>query len=115
MASRERAAQDARHGLQRLRAGHVLAHRTVTRATQAHLGAIERAERTPSIVAADRLARALRTTPAGMFRELGRELDEPDQDKPLTNDLGPEGVFFLSASGLLLAVGVKPASASMVC
>lgn len=35
-----------------------------------YIGAIERAERTPSIVAADRLAKALGTTLAGMFAEL---------------------------------------------
>jgi DNA-binding XRE family transcriptional regulator len=36
------------------------------------VGAIERAERTPSIVAADRIARALGTTPAEMFAEVER-------------------------------------------
>lgn len=35
-----------------------------------YLGAVERAERTPSIVAADRIARALGTTLAEMFVEL---------------------------------------------
>jgi transcriptional regulator with XRE-family HTH domain len=35
-----------------------------------YLGAVERAERTPSIVAADRIARALGTTLAEMFAEL---------------------------------------------
>lgn len=39
-----------------------------------YLGAVERAERTPSIVAADRIARALGTTLAEMFLEL-----EPDR------------------------------------
>jgi len=37
------------------------------------MGAIERAERTPSIVQADRLARALDTTLAGMFAEVERD------------------------------------------
>jgi transcriptional regulator with XRE-family HTH domain len=35
-----------------------------------YIGAIERAERTPSIVAADRLARALGTTLSEMFAEV---------------------------------------------
>lgn len=35
-----------------------------------YIGAIERAERTPSIVSADRLARALGTTLAEIFTEL---------------------------------------------
>lgn len=35
-----------------------------------YIGAIERAERTPSIVTADKLARALGTTIAGLFSEL---------------------------------------------
>ncbi len=38
-----------------------------------YLGAVERAERTPSIVAADRIAKALGTTLAEMFAELERE------------------------------------------
>ncbi len=38
-----------------------------------YVGAVERAERTPSIVAADRLARALGTTLSGMLAELERE------------------------------------------
>ena len=42
-----------------------------------YVGAVERAERTPSIVAADRLARALDTNLAGMFEELERGPDEP--------------------------------------
>ncbi len=37
-----------------------------------YIGAVERAERTPSIVAADRLARALDLTLAGLFAELER-------------------------------------------
>ncbi len=41
-----------------------------------YIGAIERAERTPSIVQADRLARALGTSLAEMLRELG--LSTPD-------------------------------------
>lgn len=40
-----------------------------------YVGAVERAERTPSIVAADKLARALGTTMAGMFSELERGSD----------------------------------------
>ncbi|MBA2619380.1 MAG: helix-turn-helix transcriptional regulator [Rubrobacter sp.] len=43
-----------------------------------YIGAIERAERTPSIVTADRLARALATTLAAMFAELERLPDGPD-------------------------------------
>jgi transcriptional regulator with XRE-family HTH domain len=42
-----------------------------------YVGAIERAERTPSIVAADKLARALGTTLSGMFSELERGQDGP--------------------------------------
>ena len=38
-----------------------------------YLGTVERAERTPSIVAADRIARALGTTLAEMFAEVERE------------------------------------------
>ena len=41
-----------------------------------YIGAVERAERTPSIVAADRLARALGTTLAEMFAELERGRDD---------------------------------------
>lgn len=37
-----------------------------------YVGAIERAERTPSTITADRPARALDTTVAGMFAELER-------------------------------------------
>ena len=37
-----------------------------------YIGAIERAERTPSIVAADRMARALGTTLSEMFAEVER-------------------------------------------
>lgn len=40
-----------------------------------YLGAVERAERTPSIVAADRIARALGTTLSEMFAELEQETD----------------------------------------
>lgn len=40
-----------------------------------YVGAVERAERTPSIVAADKLAKALGTTLAGMFSELERGSD----------------------------------------
>lgn len=42
-----------------------------------YVGAIERAERTPSIVTADRLARALGTTLATVFAELERQPDSP--------------------------------------
>jgi hypothetical protein len=41
------------------------------------IGAIERAERTPSIVQADRLARALGLTLADLFAELERGPNEP--------------------------------------
>ncbi len=40
-----------------------------------YIGAIERAERTPSIVSADRLAGALGTTMAEMFAEMDRDAD----------------------------------------
>lgn len=40
-----------------------------------YIGAVERAERTPSIVSADRLARALGSTLAGLFAELERDPD----------------------------------------
>jgi hypothetical protein len=40
-----------------------------------YVGAVERAERTPSIVAADKLAKALGTTLSSMFSELERGLD----------------------------------------
>ncbi len=43
-----------------------------------YIGAIERAERTPSIVVADKLARALGTTLSKMFGELERESDVAD-------------------------------------
>ena len=43
-----------------------------------YVGAVERAERTPSMVAADRLAKALGTTLAGMFTELQRGSDPSD-------------------------------------
>lgn len=41
-----------------------------------YIGAVERAERTPSIVAADRLARALGTTLSEMLTELERETND---------------------------------------
>ncbi len=41
-----------------------------------YIGAVERAERTPSIVSADKLARALGTTLAGLFAELERDAEE---------------------------------------
>jgi transcriptional regulator with XRE-family HTH domain len=40
-----------------------------------YVGAVERAERTPSIVQADRLARALGTTLSAMLAEVERESD----------------------------------------
>ena len=43
-----------------------------------YVGAVERAERTPSIVAADQLARALGTTLTSMFSELERGRDASD-------------------------------------
>lgn len=43
-----------------------------------YIGAVERAERTPSIVSADKLARALGTTLSGMFSELEQGSDDPD-------------------------------------
>jgi len=42
-----------------------------------YVGAIERAERTPSIVQADRLARALGTTLSAMLTEVERQPDKP--------------------------------------
>jgi transcriptional regulator with XRE-family HTH domain len=42
-----------------------------------YVGAVERAERTPSIVAADKLARALGTALSSMFLELERGSDGP--------------------------------------
>jgi len=42
-----------------------------------YVGAVERAERTPSIVAADKLARALGTTLSSMFTELERGSNGP--------------------------------------
>lgn len=40
-----------------------------------YVGAIERAERTPSIVSADKLAKALGTTLSGLFLETERNAD----------------------------------------
>lgn len=48
----------------------------ISRLHRNYIGAIERAERTPSIVSADRLARALGTTLASIFREVERISDE---------------------------------------
>ena len=45
-----------------------------------YVGAVERAERTPSIVAADELAKALGTTLSSIFSELERGLDESRGD-----------------------------------
>ena len=47
-----------------------------------YIGAIERAERTPSIVAADKLARALGTPLAEMLAELEREALDADNRSP---------------------------------
>jgi transcriptional regulator with XRE-family HTH domain len=44
-----------------------------------YIGAVERAERTPSIVAADRLAKALGTTLAELFEELERGSEHPGE------------------------------------
>jgi transcriptional regulator with XRE-family HTH domain len=44
-----------------------------------YIGAVERAERTPSIVAADRLAKALGTTLADVFGELERRSENSDE------------------------------------
>ena len=44
-----------------------------------YVGAVERAERTPSIVAAEKLAKALGTTLADMFSELERGSDGPEK------------------------------------
>ena len=43
-----------------------------------YVGAVERAERTPSIVAADRMARALGTSLSSIFAELERGSDGHD-------------------------------------
>ena len=43
-----------------------------------YVGAVERAERTPSIVAADQLARALGTTVSSMFSELDSSREASD-------------------------------------
>ncbi len=43
-----------------------------------YIGAIERVERTPSIVTADKLAKALGTTLAGLFTMLEQESDDSD-------------------------------------
>jgi transcriptional regulator with XRE-family HTH domain len=45
-----------------------------------YVGAVERAERTPSIVAADILAKALGTTLAGMFSELERDTNRSNRE-----------------------------------
>ena len=44
-----------------------------------YVGAVERAERTPSIVAANKLARALGTTLSNVFVELERSPDGPEE------------------------------------
>ena len=43
-----------------------------------YVGTVERAERTPSIVAADNLAKALGTTLSSMFSELERDFGGSD-------------------------------------
>jgi transcriptional regulator with XRE-family HTH domain len=45
-----------------------------------YVGAVERAERTPSIVAADKLAKALDTTLSEMFTELERGSERSNSD-----------------------------------
>lgn len=42
-----------------------------------YIGAVERAERTPSIVTVEKLARALQTSPSHMFLALETDLDDP--------------------------------------
>lgn len=44
-----------------------------------YIGAVERAERTPSIVNADRIARALDTTVSAMFSELEQGSNGSDE------------------------------------
>jgi transcriptional regulator with XRE-family HTH domain len=44
-----------------------------------YVGAVERAERTPSIVAADKMARALGTTLSSLFSELDSNRDASDE------------------------------------
>ena len=44
-----------------------------------YVGAVERAERTPSIVAADKIARALGTTLSSLFSELDSNRDACDE------------------------------------
>ena len=46
-----------------------------------YIGAIERAERTPSIISADRLTKALGTTLADVFAELERSSDDPEEKR----------------------------------
>ena len=43
-----------------------------------YIGAVERAERTPSIAQAEKLARALGTTVSGMFAEVERHPETPE-------------------------------------
>jgi transcriptional regulator with XRE-family HTH domain len=45
-----------------------------------YIGAVERAERTPSIVAADKLAKTLGTTLAELFLSLERDTDNADDE-----------------------------------
>ena len=44
-----------------------------------YVGAVERAERTPSIVAADKIARALGTTLSSLFSELDSNREASDK------------------------------------
>lgn len=46
-----------------------------------YIGAIERAERTPSIVTADKLAKALGTTLSKLFTELEQSFNGPDSQQ----------------------------------
>jgi transcriptional regulator with XRE-family HTH domain len=52
-----------------------VAGRTLSGLHRNYIGAIERAERIPSIVQAERLARALGTTQSAMFAEVERGAD----------------------------------------
>ena len=55
-----------------------------------YVGAVERAERTPSIVAAHKLARALGTTLSSMFSELERVSNEADRHRRVRLNEGRE-------------------------
>jgi transcriptional regulator with XRE-family HTH domain len=45
-----------------------------------YIGAVDRAERTPSIVNADKLAKALGTTLSALFLELEQGMDSPSSE-----------------------------------